>query len=335
MKTLRSKLFLLMTAALALTLMLGSTGVFAQDGDGLSEEEQAALERFEAASERVDEYDSYTATDVTTNELSFNISIMGFDAVQSERTTTTTEQTVVMVDGEPNVQANILVESVSTSELPGEPGEATSFVMEAEVRRVDGTVYVMAEYTDSEGDLPEIPEGWVEVTSAGDYAFLDNIEIEQFLNFGMDPEEDEDAMGAEEFLEFAENATDLTLEEGELEDGTAIERITLTISDEGFRTMLEEQGVTSDDPLTSAIFDSFIENAVFNITGALDGDDNLRELGADIQLTAEGFDLNEIDPEQFPEGTTMDFSFGIELFRSLDNINSEDLSPVEAPDMDM
>ncbi len=163
-------------AALLLVWLLGGLAlpVAAQDGEGLSPEDQALLDRANAALAALVALDN-VAVDYQGHE-TFEVAILS-SVVQTGMTG------VVLFVESPNVTAQMTVTEDVTYHLADVPQQEV-YTLTADVLRVAGQVYVRAGRTVAVGDedtMPVMPEGWVQVETDGAYPALRVLPLDRLL----------------------------------------------------------------------------------------------------------------------------------------------------------
>jgi hypothetical protein len=326
---LTKSLLLLIFSALAVSMLLpAGTAVRAQDG--LSDEEIATLDRLEAAIDSFQEYSSFTSYAVELESQVIAVSISGFDLELAETTNREITGTYINNDGVENISATALV---TTQELDGTSGTETAATIEAEVRVVDGIVYVMATYLDSEGSVPDLPQGWVEV-DATNMLLFDFLDVSDLLEGEDTPDgniDETDFFTDREKLESVLES--VTVDPIELEDGTAVDLITLTMGAAGFTELLGDTldlGL-GDDTGMAEMMDAMFEGIAFNFQVALDADDNVRQTVFSLTINVEDLDASFIP--DVPEGMEATLSIAMERVETTtySDINA-DMEPVAAPE---
>ncbi len=315
-----------------LALVISSAGLTAQAQGGLSEEEQALLERAIAGYDKWDDYSSFVLDMVEIESLVIEMSALGMDISMENFVTREVAASVITGDPE-NVSAVVTLEVEESSNIPTQE-TSSAYTLEAEVRFVDDELYVSAEYLESEGDVVPLPSGWVLVESVGEILAFAELDLDEFL------EEDEDSLFDGTVL-LEQSITEITLETDTLEDGTPVDVITATVGGEGLLGLLDQVGTfadTEDNPFIEVMLDALAqgESASMTFALALDEDDNPRALSIEMFITIEGLevDLGAIS-EESPPGITLDVAFTVVMseYSELSNINAE-MTPVEAPEIE-
>jgi hypothetical protein len=337
----------LVFALFAVSLLpLSDATVQAQDGDGLSDEQIAQLQRILDASSAED-YDSYVQVGTSQSNAAIEISFLGMALEVNQ--TVNQESTATVIKGDPydNISAQIIADVESTNSFDQ---SVSSYTLNADARQVEGVTYMQVT---SEGDAPELeelPEGWFMLDDPAQFDALTNLQLDLF--FG----DEEDSIGAEGAMGGASDVfgnvltnemdvlqqilSDVTVEAETLEDGTAVERITLTFDWESLIQEGIDVGALDLDELEEVAPGlEILEMADINFTASVLIDAEERIRGVDVLL---GIDLPELDlyamaeamgqgTEDIPEGTTMGFIVTADINQVFTQINDESLMPVEAP----
>ena len=308
----RNAVALVVLLALMLTA-LGSLTALAQDG-GVSDEEMALLGRVLAAVEKRDTYSSYAVVGHSEEAFAVEVSFFGQSITNGETTITDYERAVIETESGPNVQAVTTVSYESEAAEIGE-SESSSYTVNAEFRLVDGVLYVNASYEEAEGDVPELPEGWVEVSDALDYPLADVLALSEYQDLGI-----EDFFADEE--DFLKAVTSVTSETGTLEDGTEVEFITIEFGGEG---LLASMDLDTDDPMSLAIMQAIMDSgSLMTVVVALDADDNMLGVGLEMDIVLTQDDLGDLMAEAgLPEGTEFSISVSNNTVMEFSNINAD------------
>lgn len=270
---------------------------------GLTEDEQALLDRMFAALDKEENYTSYYGA--TTESLSLEMSIMVFGQALpfSQSSTTTTEGYTTRLDDVTNAAGTVEVAFESAA-----PDENVSYVIEADVIRLDEVLYVNAAYVESEGDVLPIEEGWlvIEDLDAIPQA-LEELSLDDFFS-----NDDENTLFDNPEL-LAENADSVTLEEGELEDGTPIEIITVTVDDNVGAFFAAIADVEEDEnPFVGLILGADSDGLVVIQVG-LDEEDNAVLAHFTLTIGLSEINLDDLEIEGLPEGATLDLVVDADL----------------------
>lgn len=299
----------------------------AQDG-GLNDDEKALVERFFNAAQKVDDYDAYVLETSELQSQDLTASIAGFEMGQTRSVLIETTQTVT--EGGDNI-ALLATLAVDTAEAGPQGGDAFSFTAQVEGRLVDGVVYVNAEYLESDGDVPELPEGWFEYDMM-DFELVDllsDLSFEDWLNKDEMTDTPFDSVEA-----FIAAVSDITLTQETLDDGTEVDVITATIGAGGIMDMMaQSDSFDPEDPTTTALMGMMGDNFDISFQIKLDSEDNPRY--AVIAMTIDLVDLNmdEMGIEGMPPGGSMSMVMSNQEVRQWSNINDPALQPVEAPEI--
>ncbi len=284
-----------------LVALLALSVPFLSAQSDLSDEELALLDRVAAAVEAAEEPESYVSLYQSEAGQNLEVSMGDTSQIILDSSTVFAERTVTL--GE-NPYGTALYELVATQDAGM---GAASYVLEAEFRFIDGTLYAQAAYVETEGDVPPVPEGWFIVDDPLAYAFLDLMNVEELLEtFGVvtdedAEEEDGDSLGdglLDILPAIRDSATAVTLEADEL-DGTPVDVIQIAFGWDAVLAILESQGNAppEDDPVF-ALFErelagvSDAGNAIY----VLDADDNVIGFGTELVIELTEIDMGEIDP---------------------------------------
>ncbi|MBZ0310266.1 MAG: hypothetical protein K8I82_29670 [Anaerolineae bacterium] len=311
--------WILLVAALLMTLL---PAVGAQDG--LSEEEQALLERVTTALQGVETYTSFETTVTLTETQTIDVALLGQQSNQVSSSVVQLDAVVIDSNGDnPNVSGTA-VATVSEAE----DNLTTDYVLEAEFRFVEGVLYVNAQYADgTTGPLP-LPEGWVTVddVEAPEFEVLNLDEVVgDMMNLDEANENDNllDALG-----KVAEAATSVTLTEEEI-DGTAVEVVTITFNWTGIRDVLAADNPPDASNPFFAIIEQ-IEGDIASISLVLDENDQVIGYRFNLSMTVAEVDLSQFTDE-VPAGTMISIDFTQAQDAALSNINGT-FEPVTAPE---
>jgi hypothetical protein len=317
----------LLTATLLLAIVGISThaAVPAKAQGGLSEEQVALLERVVAAVQKVDEYSSYVNTETSTLSLDGEVSIATF--TQQLLRVQSLEKTTTYVLGD---NPNALVVATYSIEESAEAGATSAYTAEAEVRYVDGTLYLNAAVTDGDAEEASVPDGWVSGDDVEGYGIFDDINLDGLLERVGAIEPDEDGNSPLEDLEVLEKVTtDVTAEEISLEDGTTATAITISMD---FVTLLTEApesfGGDAPDEASLALFSAF-EGSTVEAVVVLGEDDNPISYEMWFEGSLVDFDAGVLSPQA--AGGTLNLNFSFSQSSGLSQVN-EEIEPVAAPE---
>lgn len=329
--------------ALVASMMPFSAPVTAQDDDA------ALLQRVATAAEATNSYESYVRTDLSETALALTMDLMGFAFEQSQANTSAFESIVILGDN-PNFQT---VGTVSATLIGTDTNTfmptTTSSDIAAEVRLVDNILYFNGEVLSSEGaDLPTVPAGWVIVSEdvSGEIAtgVLDgtlglNIAGFDLTMLGSElfaTDEPNEGVNIDNILELLELANDVTLTQETMDDGSAVDVVTVTFDAlEVFQSPLLGNTLGSADPTTAALVGSMLNDSIFEMNFAIDDQERLVGLFFAVDFALQTDDLSSvIDTTEMglPEGMsiTLDMVATFEMSQIYTDINAID-TPVEAP----
>jgi hypothetical protein len=286
--------------------------VRAQDGTGLSEEEQALLDRAIQGIAVGDDYDSLVRE-------SHSMMSQGITVVLGEESssmTTVTERDVVGTrighDDDRNLTAAITVRVDNMQD----DTVISAFTMMAEVRIVDGVFYVRAWYDDPGENAPELPEGWIVVDDMEAYPALSLLQLDDFTDdsndLGDNPEALRDAASS-----VSSEATD---------DGEAI---TIVIQGAGIQILLAT--MTESNPMFASLMETVDDDDQIVYEVLLDEQGNLIGGNVDWAMIMEDLDPAVLDLTQLPEGATLSFTMQNTIDVTYSQIN-EELEPAVVPE---
>lgn len=299
-------------------LVFGVAGTNAQDG--LTDEQNAALDRIFEAASKLDEYNSFREVSTELMTMNLAVAVLGQEIVLNRTTQLDTDSQIIQLDEMTNVSTTAVAEYESVQSGMGQDESAT-FILNAEIRLVDDVLYLSAEYETSEGEVPELPmmDGWIAVEDVSGYEIFDILSLEDYLD------EDDDLFEDRELFRGA--VSDLTIEPSELEDGTLVDIITVSVGSEAF----SEAGIfegDSDDPMQAALSAIFGES-LFTLTVVLGEDNTPYEVTLEFDVTAEELDASELIPD-LPASATMNLELIMVNTQQFSDFNA-DFEPAIAP----
>lgn len=318
---------------LALLLSSLTVPVLAQEDSGLSEEEQATLARVVAAAQRLDGEISYVLAVEENQSLTIQFNLPGQSLTVGQTEHYTLNGYVVAGEGD-GPDAMSATATLGASE-EGPEGEL-SYSVETDIRAVEGAVYINATGTSNLPDFDPVSQtGWQVYTSADQlpetYAIL---ELEDWLADSGDTINPTrgDLLNDMDFLTRILEA--VTVEEGELDDGTPVETITLAVSEAGFAELLREAGEIDDTTEQNPIVQVMLgETAQHDVTFVvqLDASGNLIHQTLRLDIEASEVDMGALSPENFPPNTLISLQLSVETIIDRSDFGA-DFEPVTAPE---
>lgn len=295
--------------AVILSLLLFILPVQAQ-GDGLTEDERDLLDRVYIGLERLDTYASYRMQSSDRLSQSFSLFVGGQSLDIASDSLRTEEQIFARGVLSSSLQANVNVNYSETT-----MGEEEAFEMDAEVRLVDGVLWVDAAYVDPADDLEPLPQGWTSYVTIDDIpGELDALDLDSYLGATLRPFENRELVMA--------SISSITVEPMTLPDETEVDLITVTFEEEGFRNLFSQfvdSAMTSDNPFLSVLSSVAADGTItFSMGLTEDNDPMLRETRLD--LTFEDLELGTVSDE-FPPDAVLDLTLKIEETTNLSEIN--------------
>ena len=229
---------------------------------------------------------------------------------------------IVNYGDNPNGQ-NIV--TVTYDEINGD--EIIHYVMDVEMRYVDGVLYVLAKYIEATGDVAELPVGWVVADDPYDYPNGETIKLHYFLDYFEDG-----VLPADEEITLAEdikiaNATvrSVTMEQDEI-DGIPMDIITFTYNDSLAKALLRQEA--AEDEILNAFVNN-IDNSDSFITIAVDADNIIHSRVDHLDLGAVMLDSSLLPA--LPYNMTVEAGVSIIATNVYSNVN-EELEPITAPE---
>ena len=314
----------LLTFCLILIVLLSASLVFAQDDGGLSDDEQAILDRVIALAEAVDEYESFVVDYTSVSSTSTSMAFGPAANMTEEYAEVNTVATVIRGD-------SVNVSAVITANVESfEDDVLQNYTIEAEARYVDETLYVnIIDILPGEGgEAPMFTTGWQEVDEM--FPFYEDLDIESFSDLIFIEDMEEDEPDIDQIM--SEAATSVSVEDGEI-DGMAVEIITVSIGYEGVMALMAEQ-FESEDQMQQALMGMFAEmlaemGDLVTYTIAVDENENVVGLAIEVLFALEEIDLGILD-ESFAGGSMSLVTETLQVIE-FSQIN-EMFEPVEAPE---
>jgi hypothetical protein len=308
----------------------GQIGLVRAQGDELSDEEAALVYRVSAALEQRDNAESAVMESVGTDSQSIDI-VFG-ELAQAQTETVTWERTVTVIPGDSdNLADDNLQGTVSAQFEASETGpngsQSRNYGVSAELRLVDDVLYVNAAYDVANPNLPELPDGWFVVDDLEMYEVLDPLQLDDIL------ERDEEAL-IEDPEKLKAAAVSAAVEAATLDDGTLVDQITIML---GLNAMMdvfseEDGGDPEAAAMALALLDAASDESELVLVAYLGADDVLHRLEMRLLLVAEDIDAQVLDPESFPEGVMISFSFDM-TETAMYSGYGEPVDPAVAPEM--
>lgn len=295
----------------------------AQD-DGLSEEEQALLDRVLTAVASVRTFSSYSTTATVSETQDLSINIAGIEQVLTSSTTAEIQANLIDPRGEnPNVSG-----TATASFASNENGEEVAYDVEAEFRYVEGVLYINAQYANDTTGPMDLPEGWTVVDSLeGLPEQLDILNLDKVIESVMTGETDDPTDALANLQKVAENASVITSTEEEI-DGVAVEAVTITFDWTTMRDAMVEDIGGEDNPIMP-VFDQ-LSGDIGSITVYLDENDQPVGYILNLNIDLQDIDLSAVTSE-VPAGTGISMLLTLEQSNMLSNVNGT-LEPVTAPE---
>ncbi len=324
MKHLLKMLLILVVLVAAATP--GHAPVHAQDG--LTAEQQALLDRATNAMTAIKQT-SYVVHHVETQSTTMMLTMDNQQQpLQNENITADTTISYIPGDGTWNVQETGTIDVSGTDQNLG--GDY-AYTLTAEVRLVDGAVYVNAtRESENEDALPPMPVGWRTVADPAEWPALKQLSLESWLK-------DPSRTGVFDYPDLVAMAvSDVTSETVTLDDGTEAEAITLILDGEGLQNaLIAYYSIDNEsDPTVTAIYSSIDPESQVSLTLTLDANDQLIQREGTGVISVTQMDMSQISTD-IPAGSAfLDLNAELGLQEDVLSIG-EQLTPAEAPDMGM
>ncbi len=312
---------------LVLLLLVGALPVaWAQDGDDgtrLGEFESGLIERVVEARQNLYAMESYV--EVAGGTFYQEVNIMALDQEQSAFSRATWERYAQYIQGADTTNASAMINATVQETVDMGPGGTRDYVVSAEARQIDGTLYVQAEYAPFRPGLPLLPVGWKVIPSPDELDVYKHLELGDLLG-RMLLVDDLDVMIAA--------ATEVEFEPDTLDDGTPIDVITITFDHDGVAYALAESPASNVDPAIAGIlFEGLSADSFMVLEVVLGLDDTPYAFRLESVVQALNIDAHALAPNDFPQGLT--FSIVLETTRreEYSDFNAA-LTPVEVPDVE-
>lgn len=293
----------------------------AQDG-GLTDEQIAMLDRVYTAVDHRDNYTSFNLDIQETRTQSMDISVGGPSFTIEQAVSRTETRTTLRADEQENSQSLVTLDFAENG-LDGQ----TAYVMEAEIRVVDGVLYLNATYSEATPDLPNLSPGWQAFDQVDSIPSIFN---ELDLNGYLEEDED-DPFDDRELIERI--VSDISVEASETVDGTPVDVITFTIEGDGMREFMaasaDEEEAAENPFIGVYASDATVGAVVYTI--ALDADNNALEVSIEWSISVEEFDVSTVS-DQFPPDTILSLELSNARQETVTDINA-DLEPAVAPEI--
>ncbi len=250
-------------------------------------------DRILASAQSSDRYDSFMVNLVVTGD---QITSAEFDGQNIEQSTTfSNEYSVTIIRGENPMGYGTVTAGVEYVDQTS----PFAYSVQAEVRYIDGVLYVNGSYLEGGDGLPPLPEGWVIVEDPDMDLDYGTLELGRIVSW-VDNEDDEENV-VDSLQSLLEAATSVTVTDDEV-DGIVVEVITVTFGWEGvFETLTESAEDMGEDPFFTLIGEQLAEEGeLMTVSVSLDGDENIRANSVTFTL-----DVSEIpgDSLGIPGGT--------------------------------
>jgi hypothetical protein len=302
----------LLVSLIGIALAGWDDSVAAQD-DGLSTEQLALVNRYFTGLEKQSNYSAYVLTEQSSQNQLLVFSSTGLPEFME--TSMSRQETSTVIQSEiPEIRSQL---SISIS-------QDQDYTIESEVRLVEGVLYVNAVYTNQHSSLPPLPKGWIIVEDNTEWEGLAPLQLNSYVDGRVSPLSDRELLLA--------GLTNVVLESSDLEDGTSIDVIVMTLNNETIAGLLTPSETTVDSDILESILDHMLEASVATVHVYVDEDDHIVQMDTHIRLLSE-VDLDQITDMSFPEGTTLTLDGTFDNSTIYSQINDTALIPVGAPEL--
>lgn len=303
--------------ALISLLALATFPAFAQDGDGLSAEQQALLETVATAQQNFLNVNSYRmfGTQTTTQDIVSGVGIRAVEINQMLEQTLNAEA----VRSENGYNSFQTLNQVITQDITGQ-GSPSEFFMDMEFVIVDGEFYLRFTRVprDIEAEVQAVfPEDWITLEDASDLAGLDALNLETLT---------ETATSAVPTYEWnADNVLDIEEIDAEPVGDVEVRAFSLTINTQtaladSVQAMLNLEGIDADT------IGQMLDSAVVNVTVYVGVEDSLI-YRVDSQISLDfAAEAGTLGPDAITLDQTTESSFNFSDFNEDITITTPDLT---------
>lgn len=277
-----------------LTVLVASLGhpsaaLHAQDGTGLSADEQAALDTIRAAFEPLINATTITQTIEQNGTQRLTVDFQGENITISQETSITGESVVERVPDADMPNQQVSLNETITQTLSGTDVDESVTVgpIMADVIAVDGRLFMRLALDDPDAAMQTVlPSGWQEITDGAEaFPGMNIYQVEQLMSMG------------QEFFDTGmtalwDEATAVTLPDASADDGSGEQIYTVAIDPPAVLEIMGSENMAgifsgSDMPFdVERLFEVMFndEDTRYSITVHLSGDGQLRELTTNISI---------------------------------------------------
>jgi hypothetical protein len=286
--------------------------------DSLNEPEASLLRRAADAMRAVGQYASYVEQTRETTSTVTKMNMPGLSVVSKEQITVDKTSYVLQDGPDKNIRSQIAVE------IKGVAGTAYALTLSAEVRLVDGGLYVLAERT-TQGNmppLPDMPTGWARVDPPEDWPALERLDLDSFF---------EDLFPARPDLAPFAFVPTVSAEPGASGNSAPVDLISVSLGGEALNEVMQKLLSARQDsgPLGQALFAQLDASSTMQITAALNQRDRLARCDSSAQFAWIDLDMSLINPDM-PVETLLNMTSGFTGSTRINAVNGP-LTPVEVP----
>lgn len=304
-------------ALLVLVMSIGLAGmksqVTAQDV-GLSTEQLEWVNRYFEGLEKRSSYSAYVQTEQDFQNQALVFSSTGLPEFVNSTMQRQETSTIIQTES-PEIRSEITL-NISQDQ---------DYSLEAEVRIVDGILYVNAAYVGRSLNLPPLPEGWIVVDDSIEWEGLNPLQLNSYVDNRVSPLQDQELL--------LDGLSNVTLEHEKLAANTSADVVVMTLTDETVAGLLTPSATSVGSDILDAILENMLDDSAASIRVYLDKDGHIVRMGTHIRLLSE-VNLDQIEDIPFPAGTTLTFDGTFDNTTTYTQINDTTLMPMGAPELD-
>jgi hypothetical protein len=305
-----------LVSLLVLVALTGGALVRAQeDTDGhLSGEQRALIDRVVQVHANVSGYRSCHEENDGTDTQAITVILGTATRTVSQSVTFTQSVDLVQIDGEDNIRAEVSAVVMDWDE--------SSYTVNAEVRIIDGVLYVNAAFVPPAPEQITLPDGWVIVEDPADLAVYDDLQLGNLV---------EPSSLYDDAALLKAIVSDVRLEARTLDDGTPVEVITLVFEREGLVLYLRETSGEDADPLSDLLYGAMKPGSYAQAILVIGPDETPLQFEVTSVIETAAVDAQTLAPGQFVDGTKLSIRLEWSGTDAFSQIN-EPLEPASVPE---
>jgi hypothetical protein len=302
-----------MIALVVMVMLPAGIQTRAQDGGGLTADQEALLARVQNAQEKYRAYDSLVEEVFGGQSKELVIRIGDNQQTISSLLNWERSSQIIREGDDQNVAATGTVTLTESGSGPRADAAGRVRTLILDYRRVDGQTYIRAAYgTDTTPDagLPALPDGWFAVESLQTWPVL--------VELGMQNAVEQRGL-FNDFEAMQAAAVDVTIAPGTLQDGTPVDAITVLFDAEGIRLLV---GDNPGEPVLQRMLDKLDDDSNATLTVMLDGEDNPREAQTETFLHIAGVSARAFGYSQLPVSASAELTAEFARRETFSQINA-------------